>query len=226
MAWGLKTPAMFGMFFPRGEVIGHEEKLIDYYENKMPDSEKQAFEEFRDYSQLAYGKYKYDNGPLAQHEMPTEYRIKKPYKSLAALMQVNDGLLIVQQPFKDLIETFEPSVHQFWPITITLRNGELYPMPCYGLAIMNHIQSVLADQSEWNPGHSWPPHRYRTTEFFDSEKHRVDRVILSREAIGNAHLWRDTHWQEPGIFISNEFRDAVKDVGLRIFPARKAKEVL
>ena len=225
MAWGLKTPAIFGMFYPHGEMTGHDEVLRDYYDNKMPASEKAAFESFFDYHRETVWRHTSDRGPLASHEMPKEYQLKKSYRSLAALMEINGTFLIVQKPLKELIEAFEPGVHQFWPITIALRGGQPYPVPCFGMVIKNHIESVLADQSEWTPSHSRPPLRYMTQDFFDAEKHRVDRVVLSQKAIEGRHLWRDTRWLKPGLFISNELHDAVKAAGLRIFPTRQAKEV-
>src|SRR5207245_173725 len=81
---------------------------------------------------------------------PTEYRMRETPKSLASLIQLTDRLLAVDATLKEIIETLEPGVHQFWPIRMPMPRGKDYPVPYYAMIIGRFIDSFVPEQSEFN----------------------------------------------------------------------------
>lgn len=149
MAWGSVEPGSFGDFFPNGNYVGWKEQLRDYYQNEMSSAEKAEMEmEERILFSKFSGKFTKDRGPLKPQERPTEFRTVATHKSLASLIILNSRLLAVDASLKEVIETLEPGVHQFWPIRITMPKGKEYPVQYYGMVIRRFLDSFLPDQSE------------------------------------------------------------------------------
>jgi hypothetical protein len=118
MVWGVVEPSRFGDFFPKGDYVGWKEGIKLYF---------------------------------AEECLPSKGRrstlMERP-KSLGSLIILNDRLLAVDATSQGIIETLEPGEHQFWPIRITLRNGNEYAVPYYGMIIRRFIDSFAPEQSD------------------------------------------------------------------------------
>lgn len=223
MAWGSVEPGSFGDFFPNGNYVGWKEQLRDYYQNEMSSAEKAEMEmEERILFSKFSGKFTKDRGPLKPQERPTEFRTVATHKSLASLIILNSRLLAVDASLKEVIETLEPGVHQFWPIRITMPKGKEYPVQYYGMVIRRFLDSFLPDQSESG---SW--YKAESGLYFVAlpKKQLYGGLALSRDVIGTNHLWREHKLRNPVVFYSDALQAELGRRILRIPKHYKLREI-
>ncbi|TCP35415.1 imm11 family protein [Rhodovulum marinum] len=233
MVWGLKEPSSFGQFFPDGDYVGWREHLTEHFKEKMSDEEKAAADLKRPTSYIRYVtiRFRLETGvavdgapvlaPLEGHELPREFRAERPIKTLGSLILLTNRLLAVDAALKDIIETFEPGVHLFWPLRITQANGDDYPEAFYGMVIRQFRDSFVPDASAegaWT-GDGWT---YRVSI---PNKKNYTGLALSGDAIGGAHLWRDRALTDPDFFFSDDVQQAIAGAGLKIPKHYKLKVV-
>ena len=223
MVWGLREPSGFGQFFLDGDYVGFDDRLKDYFSTQMSDAEKAEMGMRERFSYTAfYNKFTKDLGPLKPHECPTEFQVQfNQAKSFGSLVKLTAKLLTVDEALKTIIETLDPGVHQFWPIEIKLPRGKPFPRQFYGLRIGRFLDSFSPEKSDKD---AWWERKGR---YYAENKTKAyfNRLALSSEAFGDAHLWRETRLQEPEICFSDSLKEAVDDAGLRLPKYYKMKEV-
>lgn len=131
MAWGMRSPETFGQFWPFVDYIGWDERLTEYYEREMTDSERAIFEDgngngVRRYRYYAAQKLVRENGTQLEsfpkftdplpHEVPRLGRTDRRYNKLGALIQLVNQVIAIDEKLKDLIESTDVNHHQFFPI--------------------------------------------------------------------------------------------------------------
>jgi hypothetical protein len=128
-------------------------------------------------------------------------------KSLASLILLPDRLLAVDATLKEIIETLEPGVHQFWPLRITLPKGQDFSGPYYGMVIRCFIDSFVPEQSDV---------RQSEDVFFAKGPTKKDygNLTVSKSAVAGAHLWHERRLVTPDVFFSDEFAGGDYPAGL------------
>jgi hypothetical protein len=210
MVWGVVEPGSFGDFFPNCEFVGWKEETQRYFWEEMSAEQRAAFGNSHiNYRGEVARKFTEDMGPLEPHERPSEFRMMEARKSLGSLILLNGRLLAVDATLKEIIETLEPGVHQFWPLRITLPKGEEYPGPYYGMVIRRFIDSFVPEQSDA---------RQSEDVFFAKGPTKKDygNLAVSKSAIAGAHLWRERRLLTPDVFFSDELQAEIARRGLRI----------
>jgi hypothetical protein len=135
MVWGIASPSSFGVFFPRGDYIGWREGLLAYFENEMPAERKALFDNALSYPYYVVNKFAKEPdkegsseqppfSPVEPHEAPKRFTLRKKYSQLGSLIETRGQILAVDEPLKDIIERFEPEMHRFFPIEITMPGNE------------------------------------------------------------------------------------------------------
>ncbi len=111
------------------------------------------------------------------------------------------GMLLVSEKLKKTIETFEPGVHQFFPIELVFKKTGDHAAHVYFLNICNRLDSV---------------DRTRTTAPFGGVMWRPDQsgdIVFDLTRVGAHHLWHDKHLFN-GWMISDALHDAMIDAGI------------
>jgi uncharacterized protein DUF1629 len=141
--------------------------------------------------------------PVKPDHMPTRLKRKKAFdQPLADYMPAPKGAAFVSQRFKDLVEEFEPGVHQFFEMSVKSGKEDLGVMHYF--IVCNRIDGL--DHAACVPPIRPQDHVYRGT-FAAS-----DRQVFSAKKIGGKHLWVEKHWMY--FWMSDVFRDAVFAAGL------------
>lgn len=223
MVWGMHEPSRFGEFFPDGEFLGWYESLHHYYDNCMSDAEKAAMNMSKRISYTKFAaKFTRDLGHMSDAECPKTLLTTKSYKALGSLIIVYGRLLAVDDDFKALVEELEPGVHQFWPIEIRMPRNETYPGTYFGLRIGQFLDT-------FNPDHSkdecYNISGYENYRGIAPVKKTVTGLAVSKDAIGNAHLWREQKLSQPDIFLSDTLQQRATEAGLRLPKHFQMKEV-
>lgn len=148
MAWALVEPNGFGEFFPNGDQVGWDEQIKRYFEEEMSAEQRAAYDNWDvSFREGVSRKFTQDLGPLEPHERPSQFRLEKTRQSIGSLILLPNRLLAVDDTLRQIIEGFEPGVHQFWPMKISVPKGETYPAAYFGMIIRRFIDSFVPDQS-------------------------------------------------------------------------------
>ncbi|MEQ1650658.1 MAG: DUF1629 domain-containing protein [Hyphomicrobiaceae bacterium] len=227
----MALPNSFGQFFPDGNYVGWDEELAEYFDHKMPADQKALFERPGHSSYARHVSEKFTNepglkrpgfpsfGPIAAHEAPKRFEAEKKYASLGSLIELNDRILAVDESLKEVIERFEPGVHHFFPIEIIMPKKIIYPKQYFVMAIgqyLNSFSSERSDPASWRP--DWQ-------EYCLMDEGNMSGLALSRQAFGNAHLWRERCISNELVCFSDQLMSEITRAGLRLPKCRKLKEV-
>jgi hypothetical protein len=131
---------------------------------------------------------------------------------------------------RDLIETFEPGVHQFIPVEYLNGKGE-HREHRFFLIVGNRIDSldrarttmVLWKGAIWLPATSLVRDGEPLPPGVDPETPPV--MVFNRSQIGGRHLWCDKHLMNVGVFISDEIARAFEDAGFTGLKLSKCMDV-
>jgi hypothetical protein len=145
--------------------------------------------------------------PLEHPErMPKIGYIPKPRKRFYPIMSMMSQFGVTAE-LKAFIESWEPGIHEFYPIRLGARDtGEEMPVTYYVLNICNRLSSVVLDcpgvRVSRVGGHVlWQP--VNSAE-----------IVFHREVVHGKHLWRDNGGLAAQ-YASDEFVDAVEKAGFK-----------
>lgn len=113
----------------------------------------------------------------------------------------------VSQAFKDLVESVEPGIHQFFPLKVKKMGrkviGQLFLfIVCQRLDTLAYdacVPPVTAERPFYRPSR-------------DEDGQLIWGMVFSREKMGNAQIWVDK--RTLGIWMSDALRDAIRAEGL------------
>ncbi len=162
-----------------------------------------------------YGLSAYRTAPVER--LPTQAREtskKKVYPDIFAM----PGLNAVSERFKTLVESFEPGVHQFFPLTLYRKDGELVEDRYYIFNCPISFGCVLTNRSEviWVEGTELYPPR--------PDLSPARKTVFSKPAIDGRHLWGES-FRMTGLFISDELHKAMKREKIKYFTAEYCEEL-
>jgi hypothetical protein len=121
------------------------------------------------------------------------------------------SIVFVSDRLKEIIERFEPSVHQFFPIDIIYKSNKELAAKMFYLNICTSLDSVDHDLStcELQNGRMWRPDK-------------GGALVFNMDQIGNHHLWHDKHIMH-GWYVSEVLKEAIVQAGITgvVFNKRK-----
>ncbi|WP_422375639.1 imm11 family protein [Roseibium sp.] len=123
---------------------------------------------------------------------------------------MSNGLILVSDAFKEIVERHEPGVHQFFPIDVMSEDGQKIGR-VYFFNFCNRLDSVDPNNSTAKKGKLlWKP--------------RTGKMVYSKNVIGERHAWVDKYVSS-GRFLSNAVKEDVVSAGLTgiVFNARHVK---
>jgi hypothetical protein len=116
---------------------------------------------------------------------------------------------LYSQRLRDLIESFEPGVHQFFPVDIyKTKNGE--PVATYyWFNVCNRIDSVNEEKTNF----TWTLDYTGNHGFWDKDGVENPKMVFSTEKTKNYTFWIDPNLLIKDIFCSNAFAEAALSEG-------------
>lgn len=245
MAWGFFFGSTFGKFFPCGEferenVPGSSKywkRLDRHYNLQFSDEKKQNLSQKlggNTYPYYVASKLRSEDGTRYQemlptelparviepHELPRSFDIERHYKTLGDIFETNDRILAVSEHLKDVIESFEAGVHQFFPIVVTDPiKGDL-EKKYYVFILQNYLDSFRSDQSV-ESSFERDMYMYR----FDTSKAGIEGLALAKDVFAGHHIWAERRFTGTLFCLSNELQAAIIEAGLAIPKHYRVKEV-
>lgn len=227
MTWGVSIEPQFGQFFPNGEWVGWRAERIKYFEDLMPDAEKETLDPenmLNSYLATVSGKFSRDMGAILDHEWPQTFRTDRVVKNLAPLFHLNDRVIAVEDSLRLLIEDFEPDVHRFNPIRILSKSGAVYPGSHSVMVIGQFLDSFSAEGSDDDMFERQYGEIPRYDVFVYGPKD-IARLAVKTAANKGKHLWREKGLNGLTFLISDELQSAIATAGLKLPPNAKMRAV-
>ena len=232
MVYGVYHPSTFGIFGPEGTLSKPSEaqvdEVVEVFRREWPPEQIAKYEAFSpeafrniafdEVSSREIDKFRRESqtGPVIAPLRPHAYTVKGRVPKLGAWLEVTNGLNLVANELRAIIERLEPGMHQFWPVEVVLPKGARPPHDYHALVIGQFRDSLLEERSDVRGSNA----RFAR----DTTAKAFKRVVVSADRIGDAHLWRERRLARPEICISDTLRSAIAEAGLKV-PTPKALTV-
>ena len=148
-----------------------------------------------------------DIGKLTSKQVPKNIKITGLRKAatLPDAFRVINGLPLVSDSLRNLIEQMDPGIHQFFPVELTLPAGRKLKTGFNVIIVTTKKKTILPEISDV----SGP--RYGSAY---SLKSPGSKVVFSPSCLVGAHMWREIGYRGR-LFISNELESAIRSKGLK-----------
>lgn len=134
--------------------------------------------------------------------IPTKLLRGGPGLERAKLLDINfwqSGIGLVNESFKDIIEEFEPDIHQFFPMEFFDASGKNKIGEGYWMIICQRLDT-LHENLCFPPRNAKGFIDRRNPAYADREK-SLDRIVFSKDKVAGHHVWHDKFLR--GNFFSN-----------------------
>ena len=145
--------------------------------------------------------------PANPETVPTEAQFLENPKKIPSVMG-SSGARLVDSKVKEAIEALEPGVHQFFPIRLLWKNGELAEER-WALNICQRIDSVDKEKSDIKIKKTKEGVISYMLPYGNKRK-----VVMIGQNIQSKHLWLDKYYTGNTAFLSDELMAAFKAAGV------------
>lgn len=134
----------------------------------------------------------------------------------------NNEIMLVSGRFRDLVERFEPGVHQFLPVNMVHKKGEAPFDTFYWFVCCQLIDSLdpVRTTLDWR-GDNYDERMedgFRRGNWSFNQKVSPRQIpVFSLAAIGDRHLWREPYYTRDYVNASNAFGETLLAQGLTGF---------
>jgi len=153
--------------------------------------------------------------PLSDDQVPKRIEISELKKTseLPDSFRVREGLNIVSNELKSLIEEFDPGLHQFFPVEISLPAGR-EPETRYYIIIVTESKATIIPEMSKVSG----PRHGKNYSIPVSET----KTVFSSECQTGANIWREEGFRGR-LFISDEIDQEIKARHLKFYKRWKGE---
>ncbi len=154
---------------------------------------------------------------MLAEEMLKELVADKPRKSWPDAFTTRSGLHIVSERANDVIERFDPDLHQFFPLRLRTKRKVEIVGPWFAMNVTVRQNSIVVEKSHVLVSKKYPD---KLCSFFCDTRPGgfiVDAARLSP----SIHFWREARF-EGSLLGSYALVDALKAGGLKFFPSYRA----
>lgn len=142
----------------------------------------------------------------------------------------NNEFMLVSSRFRDLVERFEPGVHQFLPVRMMRDDSDADPFDIfYWFVCCNLLDTLDPERTTLN----WRGSYHERMDDglrrgYWQYNHSVEpkqKPVFSLKAIGDHHLWRDAYRVRDYVHCSDAFGEALMAAELTGFGLRHYEQV-
>lgn len=142
----------------------------------------------------------------------------------------NNEIMLVSGRFRDLVERFEPNVHQFLPVAMYFSRNDPEPFDTFYWFVCCTLIDSLDPDNTTIPFRGFYDERMedglrRGRWHIDAEADPPQKAVFSLAAIGDHHLWRDPHWSRGMVYCSDAFGEALNAQGLSGFGTSQREQI-
>ena len=176
-----------------------------------PDSER---------AMTAMRAWKYGDGPIhSADNMPKVLLAPKPRKFWPDAFTAKNGLYVVSERAKKIIELLDPEVHQFFPLLLQTKRGIEIDGPWFAMIVYAKQDSILVEKSRVSINVNFPD----TNCSFYGDSNPED-VIVDPKRQSNLNLWREQKFMG-SLLGSGTLVEHLKGEGVKFFPSFRATDI-
>jgi hypothetical protein len=150
-------------------------------------------------------------------ELPKVLVADKPRKSWPDAFTGWHGIHIVSGRAKDVIERFDPDLHQFFEVPLRTKRGIEIEGPWFIMNVTVRQNSIVVEKSRVLGNDDFPD---TLCSFYPTSKTR-DVVVDTSRLSPNIHFWREARF-DGSLMGSDAFVAALKEAGVKFFPSYPA----
>lgn len=167
---------------------------------------------------------------VAPDSAPKSFLWKSTSKRPPAYAFGNNSVMLVSSRFRDLVDQFEPGVHQFLPVNVYSSKTATEPFDqYYWFVVCNLIDSINPERTTltWRGEYDERIEGGLRRGFwkYDHDMSPPPRAVFDLKRIGNRQLWRDPYYTRDYVNCSDTFGDAMIASGLSGFALRRYEQV-
>ena len=155
--------------------------------------------------------------PRDPANVPTRVEERSKFKTFPDFLHVTNNW-IVSEAFKDMVESLEPGVHQFFPVEVIRKSGEPVEKTYFFFNILRMLDPIIVERSDVQ----WQTLTSGLKVLLPTGKKRV----LRRSVIAGCHVWRDAHMREH-VYLSDELVELMQKAKLKkldLYPVEVAED--
>ncbi|HMT41744.1 MAG TPA: hypothetical protein PKC48_13450 [Sphingorhabdus sp.] len=122
---------------------------------------------------------------------------------------VSRGTLVVSERVREIIERFEPGVHQLLPVDVYRPKADAPIARYYWLVVCNRIDSVDEKKTTF----VWTGDKSNERGLWLSEGDESRQLVFNKAQIDARHIWRDK-FLAAGVLVSEELMMAFSEAGI------------
>lgn len=185
--------------------LRHRPKGFIYDESNRNDMYEKACHLWRDGNHI--------DMKLTHEDVPKKIKITGLPKTarLRDAFWVVNGLPLVSDPLRDLIERFDPGIHDFFPVELELPAGR-EPETGYSVLILRAQKDTFIPELSHHGGDRYNGRMFQLIT--TSPKKR--KVSFTPACLKGAHIWREKRLSGE-VFLSDELEAAMRLEGIRFY---------
>lgn len=164
---------------------------------KYPEFEERVS---REEHRISVDAWKHGDHQLKPEQVPKKLILFKPRKNLRDAFRSLNGISVVSDAMREVIETLDPGLHQFFPIQVEFPRGKLPEKKYNVIIISTKKKTIIPELSEVDGP--------RYGKFYSVVEYRKD-VSFAPVCRDGAHMWREEGFRNEH-FISDELAAAIK----------------
>lgn len=150
-------------------------------------------------------------------ELPKVLVADKPRKTWRDAFTGWHGIHVVSGRAKDVIERFDPDLHQFFEVPLRTKRGIEIEGPWFIMNVTVRQDSIVMEKSRVQTSTRRPD---KLNSFWVNSTTK-DVVVDTSKLSPDIHFWREARFQR-SLIGSDAFVAALKEAGIRFFPSYPA----
>ena len=147
-------------------------------------------------------------------ELPKELVADKPRKSWPDAFTGWHGIHVISGRAKDVIERFDPNIHQFFEVPLRTKRRVEIEGPWFIMNVTVQQDSIDLEKSRVQKSTRWPD---KLNSFWVNSTTK-DVVVDTARLSPDIHFWRETRF-EGSLLGSDAFVAALNEAGVKFFPS-------
>jgi hypothetical protein len=144
----------------------------------------------------------------------------KPRRTWPDAFEGMHGIFVVSERAKDVIERFDPGLHQFFAVPLRTKRGIEIEGPWFIMNVTVRQDSIVVEKSRVQMSTRRPD---KLNSFWVNSTTK-DVVVDTSRLSPNIHFWREARFQG-SLLGSGDFVAALKDAGIKFFPSYAATDL-
>lgn len=162
------------------------------------------------------------NRRLEPGEAPEQVLFSKKAEKPPDIFSARNGVRIITDRVRQILEDFDPGVHQIIPIEAVYKDGSKPDAPYFIMNVTMHLDAVNEELSSVRMEKQFSGVISRDRMVM--EPMTSHDLVLKKEAIQGHHLWRQNRYLYLPLFMSNEMHAEFKAQKIKGYKFWRAEE--